>query len=259
MTISILTDNHPGALSPSEHGLSYLIEYDCGKLLFDTGQSDLYLKNAETMNISIENIDSVILSHGHFDHGDGLEHLSGGTLVCHPGCFRKRYRRTDHSYIGLKNTREELSGKFNVVTSLEPYRISENIIFLGEIPRITDFESSTTSFIFDDGTPDYVLDDSAVAFILPGGLFILTGCGHSGIVNTLEHAKKVTGIKKLYGIMGGFHLKENNLQTKKTIKYLKENKVKNVYPSHCTDLPALSAFYQSFGMSMVKTGDIYEF
>ncbi len=259
MTISVLTDNHPGSHTPAEHGLSYLIEYDGKRLLFDTGQSDMFLRIAVAMNISMKNIDMVILSHGHFDHGDGLWNLPGGRLLCHPGCFVKRYRKVDNSYIGLKDSKDEFARKFELVTAAKPYKISEKIIFLGAIPRLTEFESRTTSFIYEDGMPDYVLDDSAITLILPEGLFVVTGCGHSGIVNTLEYAKKVTGINRLYGIMGGFHLKEINHQTKETIRYLKENKLKHVLPSHCTDLPALSAFYESFGMALVKTGKIYNF
>jgi len=106
--------------------------------------------------------------------------------------------------------------------------------------------------------PDFVLDDSAIALILPEGLFIITGCGHSGLVNTVEHAKMVTGITKLYGVMGGFHLKGKGLQTRETIRYLKENNVIHVKPSHCNDFPALVAFYESFGTGQVKTGDIYD-
>jgi len=256
MKISVLTENHAGAYTIAEHGLSYLIEFDGQKILFDTGQSDMFLANAEKMNVSMENIDMIILSHGHFDHGNGLSHLSGSTLICHPGCFVKRYRNSDHVYIGLKNSRDELSWMFNLNISAEPEKISQRIFFLGEIPRLTDFESQSTSFIFEDSAPDYVMDDSALALLLPAGLFVITGCGHAGIVNTLEHARKITGISKLSGIMGGFHLKEINHQTKETIRYLKENRIKHVLPSHCTELPALSAFYKNFGIKQVKTGDI---
>jgi 7,8-dihydropterin-6-yl-methyl-4-(beta-D-ribofuranosyl)aminobenzene 5'-phosphate synthase len=259
MKISILTDNHPGSRTPAEHGLSYLIEYDGKKLLFDTGQSDMFLRNAATMNLNLTDINLVILSHGHYDHGDGLSDLTGGSLLCHPGCFVKRYRKRDHTYIGLKSTKSEIEQKFNLVTSSEPYKITERIIFLGQIPRITDFESNTSSFVFEDEIPDFVQDDSAVVLLLTDGLFIITGCGHAGIVNTLEYAKKVAGTKKLIGIMGGFHLKEVDLQTTETIRYLKGNNIEHVYPSHCTGLPALSAFYQSFGMPLIKTGDIMDF
>ena len=259
MKISVLTENHAGSYTMAEHGLSYLIEHHGKRILFDTGQSDLFMKNAKKMNISIDNIDMIILSHGHYDHGNGLSYLHEGSLVCHPGCFVKRYSRKDNRYIGLKNTRDELQKKFNLKNSEQPYKITEKIIFLGQIPRRTDFESKSTSFIFEDESPDFVIDDSALALILSEGLFVVTGCGHSGVVNTLEHAKKVTGISNIYGIIGGFHLKEIDSQTKETIRYLKDNKVKHALPSHCTELHALSAFYEAFSIRQVKSGDMYEF
>ena len=94
--------------------------------------------------------------------------------------------------------------------------LTDKIIFLGEIPRLTGFESQKTSFVFEDGSPDFVMDDSALALIKPEGLFVVTGCGHSGIVNTFEYARKITGINKLFGVMGGLHLKENDVQTRVT-------------------------------------------
>lgn len=259
MKISVLTDNNAGPFTMAEHGLSYLIEYDGKRILFDTGQSDLFFRNAEKMRISLNDIDTVVLSHGHFDHGNGLGWLKGGTLICHPGCFVSRYRERDHTYIGLKKNRDELASVFNLTESAGPFRITDKITFLGEIPRLTDFESQTTTFIFEDGSPDFVMDDSGIAVVLPDGLFVVTGCGHAGVVNTLEHAKKITGINLLSGVMGGFHLKKADRQTKETIKYLKENNVKHVLPSHCTELPALAAFYETFGMRQVRTGDVFEF
>lgn len=259
MRVSVLSDNHAGTFTWAEHGLSYLIESDEKKILFDTGQSDLFLKNARIMNINMESIDMIILSHGHFDHGNGLSYLSGRNLLCHPGCFVKRYRKTDNKYIGLINTRDELSSIFNLITSAGPYKISDKMYFLGEIPRLTDFESQITSFVFEDGTPDFVKDDSALAIVLPEGLFVITGCGHAGIVNTLEHARKITGINKISGIMGGFHLKEVDRQLKETTRYFKKNKIKHILPSHCTGLPALSTFYENFRIRQIKTGDILDF
>jgi len=257
--LSVLTENDPGELTAAEHGLSYLIESDGRKILFDTGQSDLFLKNAEKMGVNLQNLKTIVLSHGHFDHGDGLSYLSGGTLICHPGCFERRYSNRDNRYIGLKDSRDTLQKQFSLKVSEKPFNISERIIYLGEIPRLTDFESKVTSFRFEDGTPDFVMDDSAIAFILKEELFVVTGCGHAGIVNTLEYARKITGVNELYGIIGGFHLKENDHQTKETISYLKANRVKHVRPSHCTELPALAAFYESFGMRQLKTGDILIF
>ena len=259
MVVSILTDNYPGGYTGAEHGLSYLIEHDGLRLMFDTGQSNLFLLNAAIMGIDVVNIDMIVLSHGHFDHGNGLEYLPGGKLLCHPECFAKRYRASDYSFIGLKNNRDEIAERFELITSKGPYKISDRIIFLGEIPRLTDFESQKTSFSFEDGTPDFVMDDSAVALLMDEGLFVITGCGHAGIINTLEYARKVTGENRLFGIMGGFHLKKQDRQTKETIRYLQENDIKHVFPSHCTAFPALMEFAGSFRLRLLKTGDILTF
>jgi 7,8-dihydropterin-6-yl-methyl-4-(beta-D-ribofuranosyl)aminobenzene 5'-phosphate synthase len=259
MIISVLTENNAGKVTAAEHGLSYLIDTDGKRILFDTGQSDLFLKNAAIMGVSLKDIDLIILSHGHFDHGNGLEYLSGGNLLCHPGCFIRRYRQIDYSYIGLKYSREEIEGKFNLITSREPYRISDSVVFAGEIPRITSFESKRTPFTLEDGTPDFVTDDSALIVTLPQGLFIITGCGHAGIVNTVKHASAVTGIDEIYGIMGGFHLKEDNLQTTETVHYLEDKAVTHILPSHCTAGAALAGFRSTFDARPVTTGECLSF
>ena len=259
MEVSILTDNQPGVHTGAEHGLSYFIEHGDSKILFDTGQSDLFLHNASLMGVSLDERDLIILSHGHYDHGNGLNHLSGGRLLCHPDCFVKRYRRVDRAYIGLKNSRDGLSVKFDLTTSRRPFPVSDMVLFLGEVPRVTDFESLETPFSFEDGTPDFIPDDSAVALLTAKGLFVITGCGHAGVVNTLEHAKEATGERRLHGIMGGFHLKRRDRQTIETINYLKKNGVEHVIPSHYTARPALEAFTEIFRVPPVKTGDIFTF
>lgn len=256
--ISVLTDNCAGPYTMAEHGLSYLIEYDGQCILFDTGQSDLFLANAARMNINLgNNVDLIVLSHGHFDHGNGLAFLSGYRLLCHSGCFETRFSKKDRRYIGLNRTRDQLAISHELITSDSSYKISDLVYFLGEIPRNTGFESKTTTFVFNDGSPDFVKDDSALALILPEGLFVVTGCGHSGIVNTLEHARKTTSAKAIYGIMGGFHLKDINPQLEETVNYLKENNVRIILPAHCTTLPAMSYFYNHFRMRQVRTGDIF--
>lgn len=256
MTVSILTDNKPGSYLLAEHGLSYLVEHNSTSILFDTGQSNLFLQNVSKMGIALNKVTTVVLSHGHYDHGNGLKYLSGKKLICHPDCFIKRYRKTDKSFIGLEMTKPELAQRFDLIETSVPYKVSEDIIFLGQIPRVTDFESQTTPFIFSNGEPDFVMDDSAITLVLPDGLFVITGCGHSGVVNTLLYAQKVTGIDKICGVMGGFHLKKNDRQTQETIAFLKNHNVKHIYPSHCTELPALSAFYSAFNIKQIKTGDI---
>ncbi|MBA7567618.1 hypothetical protein ES708_09333 [subsurface metagenome] len=258
MKLTVLTENVAGGKFLAEHGLSYRIESDGQSILFDTGHSDVFLKNAEKLRLNIyEEIKTVVLSHGHWDHGDGLQFIENKTLITHPSAFIKRYQKSKHSNIGLALSAKELEQKFNLIASDKPYEISENIIFLGEIPRLNDFEGQTTPFIDENGMPDFVPDDSAVAIIQNNELIVVTGCSHSGICNITEHAKKVTGINRVKAVIGGFHLKHNNRQTESTIQYFKNQKIENIYPSHCTELPALAAFYNKFGVQQVKTGMIF--
>lgn len=260
MKISVLTENTAGGQFLAEHGLSYHIEIDNEQILFDTGHTNVFLKNAEKFGIDILNdVEKIVLSHGHWDHGDGLRFLENKTLITHPNSFIKHFRKVDHSPVGLSLTRKELAKKFKLIETKEPYKITDNLFFLGEIPRIKDFESQTTPFELENGEDDFVTDDSALAAILNNELIIITGCSHSGICNICEYAKLVTGISKIKAVIGGFHLKFQNKQTKQTIEYFKNNAVEKVLPSHCTDLPALTLFYNEFSIQQLKTGMKLEF
>lgn len=205
MKIHVLVDNHASRDFSAEWGLSLFIE-SSKKLLFDFGSSDLYIRNAKKLGIDIMTADCFVLSHGHWDHGNGLEHISGKRLVCHPEAFLKRYRK-DGSYIGLPFNIEEAKKKFELELTREPYMIDEKTIFLGQIPRVVDFESKSTNFVKEDGSMDLVMDDSALVFKTEKGLVVISGCAHSGICNTVEYAKRVSGIDRVFAVLGGFHLK----------------------------------------------------
>ena len=256
MKLSVLTENCASAHFKAEHGLSYFIEHENKKILFDFGDSDIFLQNAEKLNINIDEVDKIVLSHGHWDHGNGLKYLKNKTLVCHPEAFKKRTRENEN--IGLKLSKEELYQKFEVQISQTPYYISEKIIFLGEIPRINNFEAQNTPYIDKFGKPDFVFDDSALAIIQNNEIIVISGCSHSGICNICDYAKKVTGISKIKAVIGGFHLKKDNFQTKETVKYFKKEKISYIYPAHCTQLPALSVFYNEFKISHLKSGMVLE-
>ena len=259
MKLSVLTENTAQGYFAAEHGLSYFIEYDNKKILFDTGQTNLFLKNAEKLNIDIDKTDAIVLSHGHFDHGNGLKYLNNKKLICHQTAFIKRYRKSNNSYVGLNLSFDELNKKFEIIKSKNLYKITENIIFLGEIPRSNSFEAKTTAYIDETRKDDFIPDDSAIAIIKNNKLIIVAGCSHSGICNIIEYAKKITGLTKIKAVIGGFHLKENNLQTKQTIKYFKEQNIEQILPSHCTQFPALVAFYNEFKIKQVKSGMVFNF
>ena len=260
LKIFILTENTAGGKFQAEHGLSYLIEFEGDKILFDAGHTDVFLRNAERLEIDIHSeVKTVVLSHGHWDHGDGLKYLTDKNLITHPGSFAKRFRKTDRSPVGLSLTKEEILQKFRLTETKSFHQISDKLFFLGEIPRLNGFESQTTSFLFENSDNDFVPDDSAVAAVVNDELVVITGCSHSGICNICEYAKMVTGISKIKAAIGGFHLKHQNRQTFETINYFKRNRIERLFPSHCTELPALAAFFGEFGAGQIKTGMILEF
>lgn len=259
MKLSILTDNTSGGQGfLAEHGLSYFIETKNGSLLFDTGSSDVFLHNAKLLGIDIAATEQVVLSHGHWDHGNGLQHISGKRLITHPDSFMKRYRKNDMSYIGLAQTKEELSAQFDLHTFADANEILSGTWFLGSVPRTNSFEAQTTAFADETKQPDFVPDDSGIAIVEDNKLIVITGCAHAGICNTIAHAKQTTGIDKVYAVLGGFHLKKQNSQTQQTIEYFKAEDIEHIYPSHCTELPALAAFYDAFGIRQLRTGMVIE-
>ena len=258
LKLTVLNDNTAGRWCRAEHGLSFLIEAD-QTVLFDTSSSsDMIVYNAQILNIDLQRIDTIVLSHGHDDHTGGLMLFEGQKLICYPDTFLKRYRKSNKTELGIKWTEDEIRSRFNLVLSREPIKLSEQIFSLGEIPRMTDFESKNTAFQKADGTDDFVMDDSGLAIVTSKGLVVISGCAHSGICNMVLQATKVTGIEKIYAVIGGFHLQNDDAVTQKTIDWMKSMQVEQLIPSHCTSFSAQALISKSFRFLPVKSGNIIE-
>lgn len=255
--IHVLCDNVAGRWFRAEHGLSFLIEAD-ETVLFDTGSSDLIAYNASILGIDLQKIKTVVLSHGHDDHTGGLTVMTGAKLICHPDSFLKRYRKSNNSELGIKWSEAAIREKFDLLTSADPVRISERIWFLGEIPRLNNFESQKTAFRKEDFSEDFVMDDSGLAIATPKGLVVVSGCAHSGICNMVAHARKVTGIEAVRAVIGGFHLQDDDTVTNRTIEWLKANGVSEVMPSHCTSLQAQTLMLKQYKFRQIKSGNIID-
>lgn len=218
----------------SRHGFSLYGECEDKKFLFDVGQDDSFLKNAQTLGIDL-NVDYIFLSHGHYDHTDGLKFFqTSAPIICHPNCLTRRISKRSGKYNGIPFKKEEFESKFKVIYSAKPYKINAKMMFLGEIMRKNAFECKNFPSILENGEEDTVIDDSGLVIKSDKGLIIITGCGHSGICNTIEYAKEVVGEEKIYAVIGGFHLKEVDNQTQKTAEFMIKNKVENVFLGHCT-------------------------
>lgn len=147
MKLTVLVDNNTyiDRYYTGEPAVSYYIELGHKKILFDTGYSDVLINNAKKMNIDLNKVTHIILSHGHNDHTRGLKFLtkefdmSNVALLSHPDCFAPKY--DESLYIGSPYSYFEISRMMNYTSSVKPYKVAGNLIFLGEIPRVTDFEA----------------------------------------------------------------------------------------------------------------------
>ncbi|MUM77236.1 MBL fold metallo-hydrolase [Pseudodesulfovibrio sp. F-1] len=278
MKLTVLVDN--ATLTDSyylaEPGLSLHIE-DAGlRLLFDAGYSDVFLTNARRAGIDLLALDWVALSHGHLDHTWGLdalirhrvesEHLLRGKerprLLAHPRAFDSR-SAAPLPEIGSLLVRDKLSRQFELVLSREPVRLSESLIWLGEIPRNNDFEHPAPLGLRPDADrdiPDTIPDDTALVHVAADGLTVITGCAHAGVCNTVEHARRVTGMDRVRNIIGGFHLLDAPAaRLTATADYLAALHLDALYPCHCTDLAAKIALaarcpVREVGSGLVLTG-----
>ena len=245
----------------AQHGLSIFIESD-RSVLFDAGPSDGYLTNASLLDLDLQKTEWVALSHGHWDHTDGLSFLRLGEpkrkLVAHPDIFADRHKATGE-FNGTALRREQLAAMYDLVLTRDTFRISENIIFLGQIPRLNDFEAKKTSFFqIVDGQhqEDYIMDDTALVIRSRYGLVVVTGCSHAGICNIVEYGKRVCDTESVHMVLGGFHMLGDDRQLEKTVEYFQANPADHLYPMHCTDLSSLCAFYKYFAAHKLCTGDV---
>jgi 7,8-dihydropterin-6-yl-methyl-4-(beta-D-ribofuranosyl)aminobenzene 5'-phosphate synthase len=278
LTLTVLVDNttltdHDFC---GETGLSFLLETAGKKILFDTGMSGLFLTNAEKMEISLHDMDFLVLSHGHIDHTGGLaalaRYLTCATpvgsptrvphIIAHPRCFWQKEK--DGRKNGSSVSEEEVRRQFTVKLSDKPVWITDDLVFLGEIPRKFSFEQGDDAkriIHTPDGSiePDHLPDDTALAFRSAEGLVIITGCSHAGICNITEYAREVCGEKQVRDIIGGLHLLSPEPERlAETGKYLNRLHLHALHACHCTSLMAKLALAPYCTINEVGVGMKYE-
>ncbi len=256
ITVTTLVENTAGVPSLyGEWGQSLLVEADGLRILFDTGPSRHILDNAEKLGIDLSTIDKIVISHGHYDHTGGLESVlvlikgsgnrpEGIEVIAHPDIFQEKYFHLKGLVtrdIGMPCARAELEAlgaRFNL--SRDPVRLSENIMTTGEVQISVDYEQIDANLHVKDAEdyiPDLLADDLSMVIKTEKGLIILLGCGHRGLINTILHAQKITGVNQIYAVIGGTHLvSASKIQMDETIKALKNFKISKLGVSHCTGL-----------------------
>ena len=278
----------------AEHGFSALLEISyvyenatkTNKFLFDTGVSkEGIVNNSDVLGINLKDIETIILSHGHFDHISGLISTLGRLkksveIIAHPEAFLRRWlvypngnkARMDfldeeeiNQAGGIIRKVDKISflpRNANMQSKKKTNQANNRVMITGQIPRVTEFEKGfPLQYKEQDNeinlVPDpLVSDDQALIMNVKNkGLIILTGCGHAGIVNTIKFAEKVTGIKKIYCVIGGFHLSGQDYEHSIPLTVAELTRVDPQYivPCHCTGWKATNKIIDTMPEKFIQS------
>lgn len=266
----------------AEHGLSMLIhvysDNETHTILFDTGISPRGLViNAKRMRVNLNDVECIVLSHGHYDHFAGLPaavkaiNRGGLPIMIHRDMFKRRgVERPDGTVRRHPNfPSEDRVRPARYIETKEPQLLANGLILLtSEIPRITPFETGYPqhrSFINGRWKPDpWIWDERALVMnVKRRGLVVLSGCSHAGIINAVLHAQRLTGTERVYAVLGGLHLlgKEFEGRIPQTVEELRRINPQIIAPSHCTGWRACYAIYKTMPDAFIwgGVGNLYTF
>lgn len=273
MQVSILIENTVGRPLDvlGEHGLGLWVRTPEHQFLYDTGQSGALVHNAAVLGVLLREAEAVVLSHGHYDHTGGLRAALKAIgravpVLAHPDLFSDHRVSEPDRFVGIPFSRTELEAcgaEFR--WTAEPLEIFPGVWASGTVPKTNAFERGDARMYVleeDRRVPDPLRDDLSLYLDTPGGLVILTGCAHAGVVNITEHARSVTGRERIRAVIGGTHLTPVDAdQLEKTIAYLKGLDLELLAACHCTGLPVAARLAAEFGrrFSFGSTGLTFTF
>lgn len=241
----------PGCLA--EHGLSVYIEAQGRKLLFDTGPSPLFAQNARAMNVDLEQVEAVIISHGHYDHTGGVPKFCEinkiAPIYIHKGAFYETY--------GMKHGEMEQERSLvdpRIIRTDGATWLSENIAVSGTIP--VEGASITEPFYrkLADGTyePDPMDHEQILVIREPEGLYVFSGCSHRGVLPAVRYARELFQGEGIAALIAGMHLYKADADArKKVVDSLIAEDMDLVMPVHCTGINAICDLKAALGEKCV--------
>lgn len=269
MKVICLSENQPGAGGcPGEHGLSLYIETGAHRILMDTGQSDLFIRNAETLGVDLSAVDTVVLTHGHYDHGGGLPFFlkinQTAKIYASENAFRQFYSIHDDEarYIGLP---EGLEQEERIIRVLGNQTLDANLSVLAEIPENHPVPSASAALkVKHNGVLEPDTFDHEIALVVREGsaLYLFSGCAHHGILNILD------GFRAVYrnepaAVFSGFHMKKQRYEDEDINMILDTamalNRTHSVYyTGHCTGTAPYEAMKKIMKdkLNYIHSGDI---
>ena len=257
----------------AKHGLSVLVEGEVNdasvRVLMDSGPSaEALLNNVDVLDVNLRKIDAVLLSHGHYDHTDGLMGALKSVgkrvpVLAHPEAFNLKFSVDPKlRFNGSAFTVADVEGAGGILfLSKGSVKIASNIMTTGEIERLTSYErvegfwTIKNNRVVKDSMPD---DQALVIDMKDKGLVVITGCAHAGVVNTVNYVRKITGTSRVYAVLGGFHLIDaSEERIEATIRDLASFDPMFLGPCHCTGEKAISRIKEAFGdkCHRLRTGD----
>jgi 7,8-dihydropterin-6-yl-methyl-4-(beta-D-ribofuranosyl)aminobenzene 5'-phosphate synthase len=259
--LTILVDNRAAPPLAAEHGFALWIEAAGRRILFDTGQGGALPANAMRLGIDVSRTDTLILSHGHYDHGGGIPDVLARNpeiaVFAHPNCLRRRYvvSPKETREVGLPGEAVAALMRHHPVTWLEtPALLEPDVGLTGPIARVTAFEDTGGPFFLDryGQRADALDDDLALWIRTDRGLVVCVGCAHAGVINTVRQAQAQSGVRELLAVVGGFHLgSAGAARLEATIAALRELNPQRLVPCHCTGRAATAALRAALGDRVV--------
>jgi len=239
----------------AEHGLSFWIEYDDKRILFDTGQSNILIQNAKALGINLADADTIILSHGHYDHTGGLAAVldlaNKAKIYLHPAAIEPKFSQKTSGVksIGMPDSAKKAIQNRELIYTEVPTQIFPGVTVTGQVPRINNFEDVGGTFFLDENCqkPDELLDDQTLFIETTKGPVIVLGCAHAGVVNILRCIANLSKKKYFYAVMGGMHLlRASKERIERTENAFRQYHLERIGPAHCTGSSAVERFKKVF-------------
>lgn len=249
MKITVLVENTGPSELKIEHGLSLYIEFNDKKYLLDAGPSDSFFKNAHALSIDLDRVDKAVLSHGHYDHGNGfmvfLNQYKDKVVYGAKNIFDDYYSGSGGSvhYIGLSSKLKQMKNRFNTIS--KDTKIDEKIyLILDDVSNTKEIgvQKKLYKKVDDVLQPDNFDHELSLVFDTPKGLVICNSCSHAGLESVVDNIKKRLN-KPVYAYVGGLHMKstKNHIETSSFTEeqiqnlciFIKKN-IQYVLTGHCT-------------------------
>ena len=246
-----------------EWGYAALVEVDGKRFLFDTGaRPETVLSNAREMRIDLSNIEDVIISHNHGDHTGGLITLRRELQKQNPralirahvgeGIFTPRSSGgpDNNGLSPFKSQYEALGGQF--IVHSKATELAPGVWFTGPVPRVhpeRNYPVGNKLKLASGNVDDTIPEDSSLIIATEEGLIVLAGCGHAGIINTIEHARKSVEQKPIHAVIGGLHtFNASDAELAWTAEQLKTVGIRYLLAGHCTGIEAAFRLRQLAGL-----------